>query len=227
MNNSSRKEAEITKKSSQSRPKKLIFKTKINWWKVATLTMIGFFIGGGIYLFSLMSSDREADFTPTPTEITGDATELLTMETNKEKVNTLIDHYLDEYLSSDKIKYEFYLENQALLKGTFELLGYPLAFYLYFEPYVMENGNVQLKARSVSIGALGIPMKEVLRYISKNLDFPKWITFNLNEETIIVHLDEFDLVSGLKIHAEKINLIDDEIKFSLYLDQTKGSDKND
>ena len=37
----------------------------------------------------------------------------------------------------------FIWENEALLNGTFEVLGFPIDFYLYFDPYVMENGNVQ------------------------------------------------------------------------------------
>lgn len=220
----------VTVSRKTQRPaKKMHLKNRINGWKIATLLLLGLILGGGFYLFSLVRTDREADYQTTTktTPTTGEQTAILSMETNKEKVNLLIDHYLDEYLSNEQVKYEFYLENQALLKGKFELLGYPLNFYLYFEPYVMEDGDVQLKAKSVSIGALGIPIKEVLRYIRSNFDFPKWIEVSLEDETIVLHLSQFDLATGLKIKADKINLVDDDIRFNLYLSQDKTTAKDD
>ncbi|WP_235836388.1 YpmS family protein [Enterococcus timonensis] len=211
-------EEKTPEKTARSKTKsKMTLKRKINGWKIATLLMIGLILGSGFYLFSIINTDREDDYKPAAVETVESSTQILELSTDKTRVNELIDHYLVEYLSNEDIKYEFYLENQALLKGTFELLGYPLNFYLYFEPYVMENGNVQLKAKSVSIGALGIPVKEVLRYVRSNFELPEWIEINLDEETMILHLDQFKLAADLKIAAEKIDLVDDDIRFTLNL----------
>lgn len=224
--NSTGEKRRVTRKT-QGPVKKMHLKNRVNGWKITTLLLLGFLLGGGFYLFSLVSTNREADYqnTKEKLETIGPEIEILSMETNKEKVNVLIDHYLEEYLSTERVKYEFYLENQALLKGTFELLGYPLNFYLYFEPYVMEDGDVQLKAKSVSIGSLGIPIKEVLRYIRSNFDFPKWIEVSLEDETIVLHLSQLNLATGLKIKANKINLVDNDIRFDLYLSQNKVTKK--
>ncbi len=37
-----------------------------------------------------------------------------------------------EYQKDNDIEYKFYLENEALLNGTFEVLGFPINFYLVF-----------------------------------------------------------------------------------------------
>lgn len=207
-----------TKSTGGNTTKKLKMPLKINGWKIATLVLLGLILGGAFYLKSLISADREAQYQePKYETVDQEGVQVIAMETNKAKVNQLIDHYLQEYLTNDQIQYQFYLENQALLKGTFELLGYPMNFYLYFEPYVMDDGNVQLKAKSVSIGTLGIPVKEVLRYIRNSFDFPEWIEINLDEQTMVIHLDQFSLAAGLRIKADKINLVDDDIRFNLYL----------
>jgi uncharacterized protein YpmS len=146
---------------------------------------------------------------------------VLNIRSNKEQINSLIDFYLDEYQQDTDVKYEFRLENEALLTGEFKILGFPVTFYLYFDPYVMDNGNVQLKAKSLSIGTLGVPITEVMKMIQRNYDMPKWIEINPKEETVMLRLDQFRMQNGLFLKADKINLVDDEIQVSLYLPESK------
>lgn len=219
-NETEQKEGKQGKKNQVSTPKKTY-----NFWKGTTLLLLGLILGGGIYLVTVAAKNQDTPVIEKNIESPRSGDEILNMTTEKKKVNELIDHYLKEYLSSNKIKYEFYLENQALLKGNFQLLGYPMSFFLYFDPYVMENGNIQLKAQSLSIGSLGVPMKEVLKYIKGYFDFPKWIEIKPDDSLMVLHLDELDLSAGLKVKAEKIDLIQDEIKFSLYLNSTKETEK--
>ncbi len=185
-------------------------------WKFLTFLLLGIILGGVGYISYLTTQKQEIPIVKSTPLTVPENLEILDVNTNKEKVNTLIDHYLKEYLTSDKISYEFYLENQALLKGTFKLLGYPMAFYLYFDPFVLEDGNIQLKAQSLSIGALGIPINEVLKYVKRYFEMPKWIEIKPKEGQIFIHLDELKLNGNLKIRAEKIDLVQDEIKFKLY-----------
>jgi uncharacterized protein YpmS len=85
----------------------------------------------------------------------------------------------------------------------------------------MDNGNVQLKAKSLSIGTLGVPITEVMKMIQRNYDMPKWIEINPKEETVMLRLDQFRMQNGLFLKADKINLVDDEIQVSLYLPESK------
>ena len=82
---------------------------------------------------------------------------------------------------------------------------------------VTEEGNVQLKAKSLSIGTLDLPTSEVMKMIKRSFKFPEWIDVNADEQIILIRLDQFRMQNGLFIKANKINLVDDEIQMSLYL----------
>ncbi|KAF1298167.1 hypothetical protein BAU15_09475 [Enterococcus sp. JM4C] len=191
-------------------------KAPINVWKIAFILLAGLVIGSGIFLGTRIFSLREPSYeTPTITERQGEP--VLTINTQKEKVNQLIDFYLSDFQKDSDIKYSFYLENQALLNGEFKVLGMPVNFYLYFEPYVMENGNVQLKAKSLSIGTLGLPIKDVMNMVKKNYKLPDWVEVDAKEQTVLIRLDQFRMQNGMYLKADRINLVDDSISFSLYL----------
>jgi len=190
---------------------------KHNYWKYAFLILLGLIIGSTIFLGTRIFANREPDLPEVPaiTERQGDP--VLTINTQKEKVNQLISFFLTDFQEGQDIKYKFYLENEALLNGTFEVLGFPIDFYLYFDPYVMENGNVQLKAKSLSIGTLNLPIKDVMNMIKRNYKLPEWIEINTDDLTIMLRLDQFRMQNGMYIKADKIDLVNDDIRFSLYL----------
>ena len=110
-----------------------------------------------------------------------------------------------------------------MLNGTFEVLGYPIEFNLYFDPFVMNDGNVQLKAKSLSIGTLGLPIKEILKFVQRDYKLPSWVEVNPDDSTILLRLDQFRMQNGLFIRAEKINLVDDDIRMNIYLPKDTSS----
>ena len=138
----------------------------------------------------------------------------------------MISFFLSNYQKDQDISYKFYLENEALLNGTFKVLGFPVNFYLYFDPYVMENGNVQLKAKSLSIGTLSLPIKDVMNMIKRNYKLPDWIEINTDDLTIMLRLDQFRMQNGMYIRADKIDLVNDDIRVSLYLPKNVEENTN-
>ncbi|MHC5374575.1 YpmS family protein [Enterococcus sp. LJL120] len=208
----------IKKNGGPKNPKKL----KLNPWQLTFFALLAIVVGSGIFVVMRVLEPREDATNLVETDIpTGDA--LLSVNTDKEHVNALIDHYLEDFQQGQEVTYSFYLDNEALLTGQFTLFGFPITFYFYFDPYVLENGNVQLRATSLSIGALNMPITDMLNMVRRNFDFPDWVEFNADDQTVILHLDEFD-VGGLRLRAERINLIDDELRLSIYLPgETVGS----
>ncbi|GMA46968.1 YpmS family protein [Tetragenococcus muriaticus] len=193
----------------------------INKWKVAFLALLGLILGLSAFFFFRATQQREAIQYETQPLVQREGEPVLSVNSNKEQINSLIDFYLQNYQEDSDVEYHFQLENQALLTGDFEILGAPITFYLYFDPYVTDNGNVQLQADSLSVGTLDLPVKQVMRMIEKSFKFPEWIEFDPDEEQVLVRLDQFRMENGLFVKAEKINLVDDDIQVSLYLPQDK------
>lgn len=192
-----------------------------NKWKVAFLALLGIIVGLVGFFFLRATQQREVIQYDTQPIVQREGEPVLSINSDKEQINALIDFYLQNYQKDSDVEYHFQLENQAMLTGDFKVLGAPITFYLYFDPYVTDDGNVQLQADSLSIGTLDLPVKQVMKMIEKSFKFPKWIEFNPDEETVLVRLDQFRMENGLFVKAEKINLVDDDIQVSLYLPQDK------
>ena len=200
--------------------KKMNFK-KMNGWKIAFLVLTAFVIGTGIFLGTRIFAIREPNYSETAKVTNTKGQEVTTISMNKSQLNALIDYYLTDFQKDSSVKYQFALENEAMLSGETKVLNFPVHFYLYFDPYVMENGNIQLRAKSMSIGTLGLPIEEVMKLVKRNYDFPEWIEVTPKDKAITLRLDQFQLPTGLFVKAKKINLIDDEIQVGLYLPEGK------
>lgn len=192
-------------------------KRQHNYWKIAFLVLVGLILGTGVFITSRILDTKPFPVKETPAIVERNGTPVVNISSNKTQVNELIDFYLADYREKSGLDYEFVLNDQAMLKGEFKLLGVPINFYLYFDPYVMEDGNVQLKAKSLSIGTLGVPISEVMKLIKRSYELPEWIEIDAKEKTVMIRLDQFRMQNGLFIKAEKIDLVDDVIQASLYL----------
>ena len=197
--------------------KKNVTLTKLNPWKAAFLFLVAVLIGGFLLLFTRLTQERENVSQIIAENVVREGDPVITINSNKEQVNHFVDFYLADLQKDAEQQYQFVLKNEALLTGEFDLLGFPVSFYLYFDPFVMANGNIQLKAKSLSIGALGLPINQVLKMIQNNSKIPEWIDIQPKEEMIILRLDQFELKNGMFFRADKINLVDNEIQLNVYL----------
>lgn len=200
---------------------------KINGWKIAFIVLVSLLVGASLVIVNRMTQEREDFSTLAKNELALAGEPLLDIRSQKAQINKIVSVYLEDLQKDSKKEqdqnYQFILKNEALISGEFDLLGFPLRFYLYLDPFVMDDGNVQLKAKSLSVGALNLPIAQVLRMIAKAPQLPKWIEVNPKSETIVLRLDQFQLSNGLYLRAKKINLVEDEIEFSIYLAEKSTS----
>lgn len=201
--------------------KTILQKKQFNYWKIAFLCLVGIVLGMTVFLASRIFEQRESGLSDSAAIVQREGEPVLSINSNKKQVNALIDFYLTDFQKDSEVQYDFELRNEALLTGEFEILSFPIQFYLYFDPYVTEDGNIQLKAKSLSIGTLNLPMSEVLRMVSRSFKFPEWVEVNAEDQVVLIRLDQFRMQNGLFIKADKINLVDDEIQMSLYLPENK------
>lgn len=220
-------EKKEVKKGNKRRKKAPEVKKSINRWKVAFIVLVALIIGSVAFVFVRVTQVRETNYKPVPELVEKDGTPVIAIQSKKKQINALIDFYLSDFQKGSDITYKFYLENEAMLNGTFKVLGHPIQFYLYFDPYVMDNGNVQLKAKSLSIGTLGLPMKEILKFVQRDYKLPNWVEVNPDDSTILLRLDQFRMQNGLFIRAEKINLVDDDIRMNIYLPKDSDNKKEE
>lgn len=186
-----------------------------NYWKISFLLLIGIILGFSLFIGIRVSEPQKVNLPKVNETTTNEPT--FQIQLNKTQVNDIISYYLNDFLKDSGIKYQFYLEKNALLNGTFKVLGHDMQFYLYFDPFVMENGDIQLKATSLSIGSLPLPITQVMKYVASDYEIPKWVDVQPSSKTIILHLSQFELQNGMRLAADKMNIVDDDIRFNIFL----------
>ena len=139
----------------------------------------------------------------------------LQIKTNKQDLNRVINHYLDTELSS-AYDYQVLLTDQVELYGVIPILNEELNVKLTFEPKSLENGDLELQQKNMSIGNFD-PPSLVLKFIQNSYSLPEWIIIQPSKEKIYVSLNNFKLKSNFTVLVDEFNLKDDDIQFSLQL----------
>ncbi len=143
---------------------------------------------------------------------------VFTVKVTKNSANRIMAHYLKSYLKDSKIKYAVTLgTNEAALSGSFKFLGNAVKFQLTFDPLVLKNGDVLLKAKNLNIGALPVPISFVMSYIGNSYKIPKWVSLDSKAGTVVLKLSQFKLQNGMTLKANKLDLTNDDLEFAVYL----------
>lgn len=191
------------------------FKIK-NFWRTAFFILLGILMIFLTVIFTKVMSTPEIE-DPTDTVVLKEGEPAFLVELTKEQLNQLIQTYLKEHQDYQEVNYMFLLEKEAVLKGNLEIVGFEVDYHLYFEPEVLENGNVLLKAKSISLGTLSLPVSTVMDLLADKIEMPSWININSAEEALILHLDQFVLQDGISFKAKKIDLQEDSIQIDVYM----------
>lgn len=136
------------------------------------------------------------------------------VKTNKEDLNKIINHYIQEESSKGAIAYEVYLEDDVELHGTMPFFGEDIGLKLTFEPQALNNGDLLLKQKSISIGRLHLPVSYVMRFIANQYKMPDWVIIQPKEETVYVALSKMKLKNDWQIKVNTFDLINDEIELT-------------
>lgn len=188
---------------------------KINWWKWLFLGLLAINIGLLLTLASRLITLREPDAQTVNVKVPKSFS-IGTFSTDKDKLNQTILTYLKPYQTS-QMTYKLYAANDTVMfEGTYRLFDYDIPLYVYFEPYRLEDGAVQLQVTSFSVGTLPLPQKEVLQYIKSSYDLPDIVKVEPNQSTITIQLQKLKNPNGIFIKAKQIDLLNDDIRFEIY-----------
>lgn len=187
---------------------------KGNKWKTLFFVLLGAIVVVLVSLLVMMSIPpkddqynganlNEADYAP------------FKVSTNKNDLNLLINHYLEEEILDGAIDYQVILDDEVNLYETLPVFSQNLQLKLSFEPAAMENGDIMLQQKGISVGQMNLPISFVMKLISDNYHIPDWVVIQPNEERIYVALTEMKLKSDVKVKVDQFDLENDDIDFTL------------
>lgn len=143
------------------------------------------------------------------------------IEINKQDLNHVINHYLQDQVRGP-IEYQITLDENVNLYGTFPIFNNDVEMKVAFEPKALENGDILLQEKSISIGKLKLPASTVLKFVNDQYEFPDWVTIQPGEENVYMDFQKLKLKSDLKVRVNEFDLQRDQISFTLLVPLKKG-----
>lgn len=195
--------------------KQRIIGKKINIWKWLCLLILAINLAFVGVVASRIIQIREPEAENIATKTKG-GIKIGTFSTTKEQLNKTVVSYLEDYQKKGMTYKLYATSSQILFEGTYTLLGYEVPLYVYFQPSRLENGAVQLKVTSFSVGTLPLPEDQVLKYIKSSYDLPKFVKIQPTQSTITINVQNLDNEEGIYLKAQTINLVNDDISFDIY-----------
>lgn len=189
-------------------------KPKRNYWKWIGIILISLIVilAGWIYVAVFVSSPQTE---PTPTLISNKEAVEFQTSTTKADLNQLISTYIDEFSKDQDIGYQVFVANNVNFTAEAKIFDQPVELHLKFSPKVVDDGNVELTLKDMSVGALPLPVSYVMSYVNKNYQFPDWVTINPKKEKIYLALDKLKLKGDTKVRVDTLDLKKDDISFTL------------
>ena len=185
-----------------------------NKWKIGFLLLFGINLLFAIVMLSLVMFPSNGPQTSKLNVPMGEHVSFH-VKSNKNDLNKLINHYLKEEAADSPIDYQIILGKEVELYGTLPFFSEELNMKLTFEPKALENGDLVLKQKSMTIGSLHLPISYVLNFISENYKIPKGVDIRPKDKLIYVNMKQLKLKSDIKIKADKFDLKKDEIRFTI------------
>lgn len=135
------------------------------------------------------------------------------VRTSKQNLNSLINAYIKQFTAGTEHQYRIELEEDVHLIGELPVFSTTVPLSVHFEPLVVENGDIILQLRSISLGLLELPNQKIMEYLGKYLPMPEWVTVNPKEEEVYIAVTEMDIKSNLKVAIQTIDLEANNLAF--------------
>lgn len=152
-----------------------------------------------------------------------------TVSTTTEDVSDMVNAYLAELLAEENYQYTIVLQENVQIRGNLPIFGASVPLLIVLEPHVLENGNLLLKQKSLSLGKFSLPNQQAMKYVTSLLEIPEWVVVKPDQEEIVIQLTEMTTKSNLRLAIERFDLQTNDIimKVSMPLDSAKGIETNE
>jgi uncharacterized protein YpmS len=185
-----------------------------NKWKTGFFLLVGLNVLIGIILLSLIlvPADKNEKIQQT---IPDNQNVSFQVKSNKADLNVLINQYIKKEAEDSPMEYSIQLQDEVELYGTLQFFSQEVDLKLTFVPEALDNGDLVLKQRSISVGSLPLPVSYVLKFIKDNYKLPNGVEIQPNDKLIHVHMQQIKLKSDVKIKVNKFDLVKDDIAFTI------------
>lgn len=139
------------------------------------------------------------------------------VQTNKADLTKLINYYLAKEGLNGPIHYEINIKDEVELYGSLPVFNTNIQMKLTFTPEALDNGDLILKQKEISVGQLPLPVSYVMNFIKNKYKLPEWVDIQPEEEEIYAHLTKMNIANGLKVKVNQFDLEQDVIQFDLLL----------
>lgn len=188
-----------------------------NKWKLAFFVLLGLLILIMLYLFFMVTAPGEKSKME-PVKNTSETDDVaFKVATNKRDLNRVINHYIEEEGKNSQFDYQVLLTDEVELYGTLPLFSQELELRLTFEPKALENGDLILNQKSISVGKLKLPVSTVLKFVRDSYSLPAAVNIQPEEERVYVSMQRLKLKSDIKVRVNEFDLKKDHIRFTLFV----------
>lgn len=185
-----------------------------NYWKQGFFVLLGVDLLIILFLFILLIIPANNSEKFNQNGKAGDYASFL-IQSNKEDLNKLINQYLKRETKNSPIAYQVHLGNEVELYGTIPFFSENFNMKLSFEPEALQNGDLVLRQKTISIGSIYLPVDYVLKFISDNYKLPSGVTIQPNHQLIYIDMKRLKLTSNMMIKVNKFDLKKNVIVFTL------------
>lgn len=193
-----------------------------NKWKSLFVILLLLNIGIVLWLYFSLTSTDEVE----PLKNSNGSTDAVpfSIRTNKNDLNKIINQYLQNK-KKGVMDYQVGLDDYVNLYGTLPVFNQTMNMKVSFEPVALENGDLILKEKEITVGKLKLPPATVLKFVKDRYQFPDWVTIQHDKERVYLDLQKLKLKSDLRVSVNEFDLNEDVIIFTLHVPIEKGVSK--
>lgn len=194
-------------------------KQTFNGWKWSFISLVTIIVLAlGVFMMSLRAVSVNEAHTEPIVEAAGEMAFSTAIE--KADAERLINMFLESASEANNAAYSVELTDQLEINGTAEILTFDVPFTLSFDPYVLENGNIQLRADSIQVASFSLPVSAVMSLLTNQLLIPDYLAIDSQTQMIVINLNEINTGSDIRVAMTKIDLENNELRLNLFVDES-------
>lgn len=190
---------------------------KVNKWKWAFLLLL-FIILLGFFAFLKLLEPRSIEKNKDTVYSTADEIEI-TSSLNKKDAEFVMNSYLDTQTEDENISYQIEIDEVIDLTSTIKIQSLELPIEMTFEPFATDKGNLQLRAQSMEVASLSLPLGLVLKLLTNQIDLPEYVQVDSKEKIIQVDFNGLRNYYPYGIELERVDLKTDDIQLKLFVNK--------